>query len=158
MNAWKINLWARLLEGNEAYNELKNLMGFNGNETTGLYFTRGLLFNLLHAHPTFQIDGNLGLTSGMVEMLLQSHLRDHNGNYYQDILPALPSRLRTGKISGLKGRGGFEHAITWENGRLVSLKVKSLFGNTLKLRYNGRAITRETRGGETLLFGEGDFR
>jgi alpha-L-fucosidase 2 len=71
-------------------------------------------------------------------MLLQSHLRDENGDFYQDLLPALPSKLTDGKISGLKGRGGFELDITWENKKLLAVKVKSLLGNKLNLRYNGK--------------------
>jgi len=117
----------------------------------------GLYFNLFDAHPPFQIDGNFGATSGIVEMLLQSHLRDENGIFYQDLLPALPSKLLNGKISGLKGRGGFEFDVTWENGKLLSVKVKSLLGNQLNLRYKSKMISRETTAGETYLFGPKDF-
>ncbi|NOR74809.1 MAG: glycoside hydrolase family 95 protein, partial [Draconibacterium sp.] len=104
----------------------------------------GLYYNLFDAHPPFQIDGNFGATSGITEMLLQSHLRDENGDYYMDILPALPSGLSSGKISGIKGRGGFEISIIWENGKLVSTDVKSLLGNKLNLRYDGKLISQET--------------
>jgi alpha-L-fucosidase 2 len=138
--AWKINFWARLLDGDHAFLLLKNLMVPSISQETEYKDRGGLYFNLFDSHPPFQIDGNFGATSGIVEMLLQSHLRDENGVYYQDILPALPSKLRTGKLSGIKGRGGFTHSITWENGKLVSLKVESALGSTLKLRYNEKTV------------------
>ena len=155
--AWKINFWARLLDGDHAFLLLKNLMVPSKSEETNYEDKGGLYFNLFDAHPPFQIDGNFGATSGIVEMLLQSHLRDENGDFYQDLLPALPSNLPDGKISGLKGRGGFEIDITWENGNLVSAKIKSLLGNKLNLRYDGKLVSKETNIGETYLFGYGDF-
>ena len=155
--AWKINFWARLLDGDHAFLLLKNLMVPSKSEATNYEDKGGLYFNLFDAHPPFQIDGNFGATSGIVEMLLQSHLRNENGDFYQDLLPALPSKLPDGKISGLKGRGGFEIDITWENRKLLAVKVKSLFGNRLNLRYNGNTIFEETTAGETYLFGPGDF-
>ncbi len=156
--AWKINFWARLLEGDQAFLLLKNLMVPSISIKNNLEDNGGLYDNLLCSHPPFQIDGNFGATSGIVEMVLQSHLTDENGIYYQDILPALPAKLKDGKISGIKGRGGFQFAITWENRRLVSLKVESQLGNTLKLRYNEKTISRDTQGGGTYLFGAGDFQ
>jgi alpha-L-fucosidase 2 len=114
--------------------------------------------NLFDACPPFQIDGNFGATSGITEMLLQSHLRDVNGDFYQDILPALPSGLATGKISGIKGRGGFEFSISWENGKLVKVEVKSLLGNNLNLRYSGKLISQMTNSGETYSFQLEDFK
>ena len=117
----------------------------------------GLYMNLFDAHPPFQIDGNFGATSGITEMLLQSHLRDDAGDFYQDILPALPGGLSSGKISGIKGRGGFEFSIFWENGALVSVEVKSLLGNRLNLRNAGKLIARETKAGETYSFVLSDF-
>jgi alpha-L-fucosidase 2 len=108
--------------------------------------------NLFDAHPPFQIDGNFGATSGITEMLLQSHLRDENGDFYQDILPALPSSLSKGKISGIKGKGGFEFTIAWENGKLVSVDVKSLLGKKLNVRYSGKLISKETVKGESYSF------
>ncbi len=155
--AWKINFWARLLDGDHAFLLLKNLMVPSKSEETNYQDKGGLYLNLFDAHPPFQIDGNFGATSGVVEMLLQSHLRDENGDYYQDLLPALPGKLSTGKISGLKGRGGFEFAISWDNGKLSSVNVTSLLGNKLNLRYNGKEIAQETDEGETYTFHASDF-
>jgi alpha-L-fucosidase 2 len=142
--AWKINFWARLLDGDHSFLLLKNLMVPSITQDTDMRDKGGLYLNLFDAHPPFQIDGNFGATSGITEMLLQSHLRDENGDFFQDILPALPSALSTGKISGIKGRGGFEFAIAWENGKLVSVDVKSLLGNKLNLRYARKVISQET--------------
>ena len=108
--------------------------------------------NLFDAHPPFQIDGNFGATSGITEMLLQSHLRDENGDFYQDILPALPSALSKGKIAGIKGRGGFEFTIVWENSKLVSVELKSLLGKKLNLRYKGKLIQQPTEKGKSYIF------
>jgi len=113
--------------------------------------------NLFDAHPPFQIDGNFGATSGFTEMLLQSHLRDEAGDYFQDILPALPSDLASGTISGIKGRGGFEFKISWENGKLTSLEIISVLGNKLNIRYNGKLISRETNKGEKFSFTKENF-
>jgi alpha-L-fucosidase 2 len=150
--AWKINFWARLLDGDHSFLLLKNLMVPSISIETDMKDKGGLYMNLFDAHPPFQIDGNFGATSGVTEMLLQSHLRDENGDFYQDILPALPSALSTGKISGIKGKGGFEFTISWENGKLVSADVKSILGNNLNLRYEGKLISQETVKGETYLF------
>lgn len=156
--AWKINFWARLLDGDHAFILLKNLMVpaaakyHNGKEKGGLYD------NLFDSHPPFQIDGNFGAASGITEMLLQSHLRDENGDFIIDVLPALPHTLSTGAVSGLKGRGGFEISIKWREGDLVTVKIKSLLGNKLNLRYKEKIILKETTKGEQLLFGANDFK
>lgn len=155
--AWKINFWARLLDGDHAFLLLKNLMVPSITQDTDMEDRGGLYLNLFDSHPPFQIDGNFGATSGITEMLLQSHLRDENGDFYQDILPALPSKLSTGKISGIKGRGGFEFAMAWENGQLISVRVKSLLGNSLNLRYSGKLISQKTHKGEVYAFGVADF-
>ncbi|MFW5832134.1 MAG: glycosyl hydrolase family 95 catalytic domain-containing protein [Prolixibacteraceae bacterium] len=155
--AWKINFWARLLDGDHAFLLLKNLMVPSVSEEKNYQDRGGLYFNLFDAHPPFQIDGNFGATSGIVEMLLQSHLRDENGDFYIDLLPALPSVLATGSISGLKARGGFEVAINWNNAKLNSVKVKSLLGNKMNLRYNGKIIQRETTAGKAFIFKGKDF-
>ncbi len=156
--AWKINFWARLLDGDHAFLLLRNLMEPSITQGDEMKDEGGLYLNLFDSHPPFQIDGNFGATSGVTEMLLQSHLRDENGDYYQDILPALPSALPSGKISGIKGRGAFEISIEWQNEILASVAVKSLEGNNLNLRYRGNLISQETKKGETLSFISNDFR
>lgn len=155
--AWKINFWARLLDGDHAFLLLKNLMVPSKSKETNFRDKGGLYNNLFDAHPPFQIDGNFGATSGITEMLLQSHLRDNDGNFYLDLLPALPSVLKNGTISGIKGRGGFELAVTWKDGQLESVDIISLLGNSLKLRYNGNLISKKTFKGQKLHFNTDDF-
>lgn len=155
--AWKINFWSRLLDGDHAFLLLKNLMiparskNPENNERGGLYL------NLFDAHPPFQIDGNFGATSGVTEMLLQSHLRDENGDYFQDVLPALPSAFPDGEIKGIKGRGAFEIFISWQNGELVKVDIMSLAGNKLNVRYRGSLISKETTSGEKMSYVLADF-
>jgi len=156
--AWKINFWTRLLDGDHAYLLLKNLV------IPSKIFDRytseggGIYMNMFCACPPFQIDGNFGATSGITEMLLQSHLRDDNGDYYQDLLPALPSRLPNGKITGIKGKGGFEISIKWEHGELTELQVRSILGNNLNLRYKGKTLSMKTSAGEFVRIGKGEFQ
>jgi alpha-L-fucosidase 2 len=156
--AWKINFWARLLDGDHAYLLLKNLVIpsniFDRYSSDG----GGIYMNMFCACPPFQIDGNFGATAGITEMLLQSHLRDNNGDFYQDILPALPEKLSSGKITGIKGRGGFELSVNWENGELTELQVRSILGNNLNLRYKGKALSMETSVGEVVRIGKEDFQ
>lgn len=122
---WKVNWWARLLDGNQTFKliqeQLSPPIGDKG-QSGGTYP------NLLDAHPPFQIDGNFGCTSGIAEMLVQSY----DGNIY--ILPALPDALPTGKVTGLKARGGFEIDMSWEEGELTALTVKSTLGGNCRLR------------------------
>ena len=156
--AWKINFWARLLDGDHSFLLLKNLMVPSISQNVEMSDEGGLYLNLFDAHPPFQIDGNFGATSGITEMLLQSHLRDEKGDYIQDILPALPSSLSSGRISGIKGRGAFEISIEWKNGDLVIVEVKSLEGNNLNLRYRNKLISQETTKGEIVSFASSDFK
>ncbi len=123
---WKVNLWARLLDGNHAYklitDQLTPAVSPDGSVKGGTYL------NLLDAHPPFQIDGNLGCTAGIAEMLLQSH------DGYIFILPALPDRWQKGKVKGLMARGGYEVNMTWENGKIKTLTVHSRLGGNCRLR------------------------
>lgn len=127
--AWKINWWARLEDGDHAYKILKDGLTYidptEQRETMG---GGGTYPNLFDAHPPFQIDGNFGATAGITEMLLQSHTGEIS------LLPALPEAWPSGTVSGIKARGGFVVSMQWENGKLVSAKVKSELGGTCRLR------------------------
>ncbi|RKO72283.1 glycoside hydrolase family 95 protein [Sphingobacterium puteale] len=121
---WKINLWARLLDGNHAYEIIKNMLTLSDEK-----HPEGRTYpNLFTAHPPFQIDGNFGLTAGVAEMLVQSH----DGAVH--LLPAIPDRWGEGWVKGIKARGGFEIEMQWEKGKIKEVRVFSALGGKLRLR------------------------
>ena len=121
--AWKINFWARLHDGNHAHVLAKRLLRKNIHP------------NFFDTHPPFQIDGNFGATAGIAEMLLQSHEHDPTGNPIIRLLPALPSAWPSGKVTGLRARGGSELDIQWKDGKLASVTVRANQPGTVVIRY-----------------------
>ncbi|HPC94816.1 MAG TPA: glycoside hydrolase family 95 protein [Sedimentisphaerales bacterium] len=137
--AWKINFWARLLDGDHAHLMLKNLLTLTDSPLTD-YKGGGVYANLFDAHPPFQIDGNFGATSGITEMLMQSHRRDAEGRYIIEMLPALPSVWPEGRISGLRARGGFTLDIAWKDGMLCEAYIKGSGDNSCIVRYGHKTV------------------
>jgi alpha-L-fucosidase 2 len=122
---WKVNYWARLLDGNHAYKLIQDQLHLvTADQRKG----GGTYPNLLDAHQPFQIDGNFGCTAGIAEMLMQSY-----GDAIQ-LLPALPSVWKDGSIKGLVTRGGFVIDMTWKNNKVSTLKVYSKIGGNCRLR------------------------
>jgi len=132
--AWKMNLWARALDGNHAYVLLSHLLSepggdaANGSATGKLQYAGGGTYpNLFDAHPPFQIDGNFGATSGITEMLMQSH------EGFIRLLPALPDAWPEGSIQGIVARGGFVIGIQWKDHRLASASLQSRNGQICRI-------------------------
>jgi alpha-L-fucosidase 2 len=132
---WKVNLWARFLDGDHAMRILRNLI--RPVRDKGTMGGGGMYPNLFDAHPPFQIDGNFGATSGIAEMLLQSHLDEIA------LLPALPSDWPSGKVTGLRARGGFEVDIEWAGGAVTRYRLVSAEPRLVRVRVNGEV--REVR-------------
>jgi alpha-L-fucosidase 2 len=135
--AWKVNVWARFKEGDHALLMVKHLLtpaiDDRGNERGGVYN------NLFDAHPPFQIDGNFGGSSGMAEMLVQSHTG------VIELLPALPSELPDGEVKGICARGGFVLDMKWKQEKLQQVTVVSKTGNPCRLKYGVQEIQFATK-------------
>jgi alpha-L-fucosidase 2 len=132
--AWMINFFARLKDGNTAYYHLEQLL------------IKSTMSNLFDDHPPFQIDGNFGGTAGIAEMLIQSH------NNQLVLLPALPDAWRTGKVKGLKARGGLTVDMEWDNGSLLNAKIFSSIDQIIKINYKSDAQNISIKKGQTIPF------
>jgi len=131
--AWKVNLWARLLDGDHSYRLLTTLI------SPGRTYP-----NMFDAHPPFQIDGNFGGASGITEMLLQSHAGEI------DILPALPSAWPAGGVTGLRARGGVEVDIAWKDGKPTKVVLIAKLGGKHTIRLPGDKVQQiDLKAGQT---------
>ena len=137
---WRINLWARLKDGDHAYKMYRELLKYVPPDETQENYTNsgGTYPNLLDAHPPFQIDGNFGGAAAVAEMLVQSNAE------YIELLPALPKAWPSGAVKGLKTRGNFEIEMSWNAGQVTNLKIKSSTQATAKVLMNGKMQTIKT--------------
>ncbi|MBP0902974.1 glycoside hydrolase N-terminal domain-containing protein [Mariniflexile gromovii] len=142
--AWKINFWSRFRDGNRAYKLLHNLLSPAEHEERKV--GGGSYPNLFDAHPPFQIDGNFGGASGILEMLLQSQLNKI------ELLPALPDNLSEGEVSGIVARGGFELSFKWKHSKITDIEVTSKQGLPCKLAYHDKVVEFQTEKGKTYKF------
>jgi alpha-L-fucosidase 2 len=122
---WKVNFWARLLDGNHAMKLIRDQLTLVDPVRSR---SGGTYPNFLDAHPPFQIDGNFGCTAGIAEMLLQSH----DGAIH--FLPALPDEWKNGEITGIRTPGGFEIAFAWEKAQITRIEIKSTLGGNCRIR------------------------
>jgi alpha-L-fucosidase 2 len=143
---WRINLWARLKNGEKAHQIYRKLLTAVAPEKSNMpnYSKGGGTYpNLFDAHPPFQIDGNFGGTAGVCEMLMQS------GDNQIELLPALPEQWKDGCVSGLCARGGFEVNFKWKDGKVRDCSIKAKTNSTVTLLYNGQQKTIKLKAGKT---------
>ena len=127
---WRGALWARLGKPEDAHRMVRGLLTYN------------VLPNLFGNHPPFQMDGNFGITAAMCEMLLQSQAGE------LELLPALPKAWPNGRVTGLRGRGGFTVDITWQDGRLTEATIHAALARKCTVRYAGKTASFAMQPGE----------
>lgn len=153
---WKVNLWARALDGDHAHTILHNALRHSTSYGLNQY-AGGVYYNLYDAHAPFQIDGNFGCCAGIAEMLLQSHTDT------LQLLPALPSTWAgEGHVHGLKAVGNFTVDQDWRAGRLTRVSIVSNAGQPLYIHYPGiaactvrnsagRRVKAKAKGSDTMI-------
>ncbi|MBR4481723.1 MAG: glycoside hydrolase family 95 protein [Prevotella sp.] len=149
---WRINLWARMRNGEKAYQIYRKLLTAVAPEKSRMpnYSKGGGTYpNLFDAHPPFQIDGNFGGVAGVCEMLMQSSI--FNNQCSIELLPALPKAWSEGSVSGLCARGGYEVSFEWKGGYVRSCSIKARRNGTITLYYNGQQKTVKLKAGQTQL-------
>ena len=143
---WRINLWARMKNGEKAYQIYRKLLTAVAPEKsrTPNYIKGGGTYpNLFDAHPPFQIDGNFGGVAGVCEMLIQSK------DGMIELLPALPKAWKDGAVNGLCARGGYELAFEWKDGKVRDCTIKARQNGTVTLLYNGQQKTIKLKANKT---------
>ena len=146
---WRINLWARLHRGEQAYHIYQKLLTYISPSGGTNYHSGGTYPNLMDAHPPFQIDGNFGGTAGVCEMLMQSQFSNLNSPFFIELLPACPQQWSEGSVSGLCARGGYELSFAWKGGKVTTGTIKAKLDGTVTLLYNGRQQTLKLKAGQT---------
>ena len=144
---WRINLWARLHRADKAYQIYRKLLTYVSPEVykDSKHHSGGTYPNLFDAHPPFQIDGNFGGTAGVCEMLMQCD------GETMDLLPALPKEWSAGEIKGIKARGNYEIALSWNKGQVKKAIITSKNAGSLTVNYNGKQKILNFKAGETKL-------
>lgn len=150
--AWKVNFWARLQDGNRAHKLFKSVLRPVADQGTNMADGGGSYANLLCAHPPFQLDGNMGSTAGVAEMLLQSQTG------VIELLPALPDAWATGSVKGLKARGNVTVDEVWENGKLKSVTLVSPNAQKRVLKYGNKTIDAAIAAGKAKTWNATDFK
>ena len=147
---WRINLWARLHKGSQAYQIYRKLLTYVSPGASH-WGGGGTYPNLFDAHPPFQIDGNFGGTAGVCEMLLQSNFSPSTHQFSLELLPALPQEWSNGEVSGLRARGGFEVSIRWQSGKVVESVIKNCGPKDAQVTvtYNGKQEVININKGKT---------
>ena len=151
---WRINLWARLKNAEQAYHIYQKLLTYvkpDNSGKTNYSHGGGTYPNLFDAHPPFQIDGNFGGTAGVCEMLIQS-----SADNIIELLPALPAAWKDGAVSGLCARGGYELSFEWKDGQVTTATIKAKKTGKVTLIYNGKTKTLELKEGEVAAFSLND--